>query len=174
VSLTAGPWPAGDSRPRSRRGPGVKPFTPDPSGPSERDPHASVRITTQGSMRGGAGRIGTRSGLDVGGAAPHNARLPLPVATTTTSTTGPPCRAPAARRARGAERERALAGGSGGASGPCRPGLKTYRKSSQPELPEMPEMPEPPERPGNVRSQREPAVTALARWKLDGCKGPAS
>jgi hypothetical protein len=40
------------------------------------------------------------------------------------------CRAPAARRARGAEREQALAGCSGGASGPCRPGLKTYRKFS--------------------------------------------
>ena len=58
-------------RPRSRRGPRVKPFTPDPSGPSGRDPPATVTITTQGSMRGGAGRIGTRSGLDAGGAAPH-------------------------------------------------------------------------------------------------------
>jgi hypothetical protein len=28
------------------------------------------------------------------------------------------------------KRERALAGGSGGTSGPCRPGLKPYRKSS--------------------------------------------
>jgi hypothetical protein len=32
------PLAAGDSRPRSRRGPGVKPFTPDPSGPSTSDP----------------------------------------------------------------------------------------------------------------------------------------
>jgi hypothetical protein len=46
------------------------------------------------------------------------------------STTTTPCRAPAARRARGAKRERAQAGCSGGASGPCWPGLKTYRKSS--------------------------------------------
>jgi hypothetical protein len=77
-----------------------------------------------------AGRIGTRSGLDAGGTTPHNARLAVPDATTTTSTSGSPCRAPAARRARGAERERAQAGASGGASGPCRPGLKPYRKSS--------------------------------------------
>ena len=41
-----------------------------------------------------------------------------------------PCHARAARRARGAERERALAGASGGASGPCRPSLKSYRKFS--------------------------------------------
>jgi hypothetical protein len=49
--------------------------------------------------------IGTRSGLDAGGAAPHNPRLPLPDATT--AQPQPPCRAPAARRARGAQRERA-------------------------------------------------------------------
>jgi hypothetical protein len=46
-----------------------------------------------------------------------------------------PCHARAARRARGAKRERALAGASGGASGPCRPGLKPYRKSSPPGMP---------------------------------------
>jgi len=34
-------------------------------------------------MRKGAGRIGTRSGLDAGGTALHNPRLPLPDATTT-------------------------------------------------------------------------------------------
>jgi hypothetical protein len=39
-----------------------------------------------------------------------------------------PCHARAARRARGAERERALAGASGGASGPCRPGLTQEKK----------------------------------------------
>jgi hypothetical protein len=89
VSPAAGPWPAGDSRPRSRRGPRVKPFTPDPSGASGRDPLATVTITTEHSMPGGAGRIGTRSGLEAGGAAPHNARLPLPDATTTTFTMGP-------------------------------------------------------------------------------------
>jgi hypothetical protein len=83
VSPTAGPWPAGDSRPRSRRGPRVKPFTPDPSGPSEGAPLTTVTIIAQRSMRGGAGRIGTRSGLDAGGAAPHNARLPVPDETTT-------------------------------------------------------------------------------------------
>jgi hypothetical protein len=82
VSPSAGPWPAGDSRPRSRRGPGVKPFTPDPFGPSGRDLHATATITAKRPMHGGAGRIGTRSGLDAGGAAPHNARLPLPDGTT--------------------------------------------------------------------------------------------
>ena len=82
MSPTAGPWPAGDSRPRSRRGPKVKPFTPDPPGPSGRARLATEAITAKRSMRGGAGRIGTRSGLDVGGAAPHNARRPLPDATT--------------------------------------------------------------------------------------------
>ena len=41
------------------------------------------------------------------GAAPHNAHLPLPGATTADLRPGLPCRAPAARRARGAERERA-------------------------------------------------------------------
>jgi len=41
----------------------------------------------------------------------------------------PSCHARAARRARGAERERALAGASGCASGPCRPGL-TQRKET--------------------------------------------
>jgi hypothetical protein len=80
-----------------------------------------VTITAQGSIRGGAGRIGTRSGLDVGGAAPHNARLPLP----DTTTARPQPRV--ARQPPGAlaehKRERALAGCSGGASGPCRPGL---------------------------------------------------
>jgi hypothetical protein len=34
------------ARPRSRRGPGVKPFTPDPFGPSGRDPRAMVTIAT--------------------------------------------------------------------------------------------------------------------------------
>jgi hypothetical protein len=33
VSPFGSPRPAGDSRPRSRRGPRVKPFTPDPAGP---------------------------------------------------------------------------------------------------------------------------------------------
>jgi hypothetical protein len=89
-------------RPRRRRGPRVKPFTPELSGPSGRDPLLTVMPTGQLSMRGGAGQLGTRSGLDAGGAAPHNARLLLPDATTTTSTSGLPCRAPAARRARGA------------------------------------------------------------------------
>jgi hypothetical protein len=63
-----------------------------------------VTITSQRLIRGGASRIGTRSGLDAGGAAPHNARLPVPDATTHATT---PCRAPAARRARGAKRQRA-------------------------------------------------------------------
>jgi hypothetical protein len=56
----AGPWPAGGSRPGSRRGPGVKPFTPDPSGPSGRARLTTVMITAQRLIRGGAGRIGTR------------------------------------------------------------------------------------------------------------------
>jgi len=96
-------------------------------------------IPAQQQPHGGDGGIGTRSGLDAGGATPHNPCLPFPDATTTTSTLGPPCRARAARRARGAGRERALAGGSGGASGPCRPGLKSHRKLSPPEIGNLPE-----------------------------------
>jgi hypothetical protein len=107
--------------------PGVKPFTPDPSGPSGRDSLATVTITTRRWVRGGAGRIGTGSGLDTGGRL-RMIRASLSDASTATTAIGQPCRAPAARRARGAERERALAGCSGGASGPWRPGLKTYRK----------------------------------------------
>jgi hypothetical protein len=126
---TAGLWPAGDSRPRSRRGPGVKPFTPDPSGPSRSDAHVTVTISLIIDVhRSRTDWDAQRAGR--WGAAPHNGRLPLPDATTTRSTLSPLCRAPAARRARGAKRERALAGASGGASGPCRPGLKPYRKSS--------------------------------------------
>jgi hypothetical protein len=78
VSSYGRPLACRQRRPRSRRGPGVKPFTPDPSGPSGGDRLATVMSTNQGLMRGGAGRIGTRSGLDAGGAAPHNARLPVP------------------------------------------------------------------------------------------------
>jgi hypothetical protein len=48
VSSAAGPWPAADdSQPRSRRGPGVKPFTPDPAGSSVPDPLATGMIATQ-------------------------------------------------------------------------------------------------------------------------------
>lgn len=45
VSPTAGPWPAVNGLPRSRSGPGSSRFTPDPSGPSRRDPRAMVTIT---------------------------------------------------------------------------------------------------------------------------------
>jgi len=63
----AGPWPAGDSRPRSHRGPRVKPFTPDPIGPSlkvsscHRNDHPE-RSTSEGPM--GSGRA---AGLTLGG-----------------------------------------------------------------------------------------------------------
>jgi hypothetical protein len=68
VSSAAGPWPAGDSRPRSRRGPGVKPFTRDPSGPTERDPLATVTITAQKSCRSeGPDGSGRAAGLTLGG-----------------------------------------------------------------------------------------------------------
>jgi hypothetical protein len=58
ATSTAGPWPAGDSRPRSRRDPGViKPSARDPYGPSERDSLATtVTITAQRSMRSGTGQ----------------------------------------------------------------------------------------------------------------------
>jgi hypothetical protein len=109
------------------RGPAVdfRSHRPLRTRPTDQRKAAAERVS-----RGGAGGIGTRSGLDAGGATPHNPRLPRPDATTATSTVRSPCRAPAARRARGAKRERALAGTSGGASGPCRPGLKSYRKFS--------------------------------------------
>ena len=68
MSLTAGHWPPGDSRPRSCRGPGVKPFTFDPSGPSGRDPCATVTITGQPSIPpegpDGSGRV---AGVMLGG-----------------------------------------------------------------------------------------------------------
>jgi hypothetical protein len=47
-------------------------------------------------------------------------------------TTTTPCRAPAARRARGAERERAHSRSKRRRVRAVRPGLKTYRKSSPP------------------------------------------
>lgn len=57
-AFTAGPGPAGDSRPRSRRGPGVEPFTPGLPGPSERDPLATVttHYPTTNARRGRADR----------------------------------------------------------------------------------------------------------------------
>jgi hypothetical protein len=98
-----------------------------------RRPLATVTITAQQSSPGGAGRIGTPSELDAGGRLRTMRGF---LSRSNHGTTTIPCRAPAARRARGAERERAQAGRSGGASGPCRPGLKTYRKSSPPGMPE--------------------------------------
>jgi hypothetical protein len=66
VLTTAGPWPAGDSRLRSRRGPRVQPFTLDPGRPckSSRDYR---KISTQRSCYGG--RPGSRraAGLTLGG-----------------------------------------------------------------------------------------------------------
>jgi hypothetical protein len=67
VSLTAGPWPVGDSRPRSCRGPGIKPFTPDPSGPSERNPLTTATITAHRLMRGGPDGSGRVAGWTLGG-----------------------------------------------------------------------------------------------------------
>ena len=67
MSTTAGPGLPAIAGRGDVGAPGVKPLTPDPSGPSRRDPLATVTITAQHSSRGGAGRIGTRSGLDAGG-----------------------------------------------------------------------------------------------------------
>lgn len=63
VSPAAGSWPAGDSRPRSRRGPEVKPFTPDPSGPSETRPacHRNDRCSTVDARRGRTDRDAQRA-----------------------------------------------------------------------------------------------------------------
>jgi hypothetical protein len=63
VLPTAGRWPGGGSRPRSRRDPRDKPFTP--VRPSGRDPRATT-ITVQRPMRGGTGRIETCSQLHAG------------------------------------------------------------------------------------------------------------
>jgi hypothetical protein len=121
------PWPAGDSRPRSRRGPRVKPFTPDPSGPSDLTHLPQRRPPLNDQCAEGPDGSGRAADLTLGGG---SAQYAPPSPRPNHCTTITPCRAPTARRARGAERERALAGCSGGASGPCRPGLKPYRKFS--------------------------------------------
>jgi hypothetical protein len=103
ASPAAGLWPAGDSRPRSRRGPGVQPFTPDPAGPSE--PTRLVTgwpLPTDGPAEGPAGS-GRAAGWTLGG---DSAQCSPPSPGRNHGTTITPCRAPAARRARGAERER--------------------------------------------------------------------
>ena len=105
------PWPAGDSRPRSRRGPRVKPVTPDPCGPSGGQLYATVRIASQRASAGRAARIGTRSGLDAGGwlrtmraslsrTQPQQGPRPAPLAP------APPKPGTSARRARPCRRRR--------------------------------------------------------------------
>ena len=129
MSHAAGPWPAGGLAGRGRRGPGVKPFTADSSGPFGRDPLATVTITANNNHPPeGPDGSGRAAGLTLGGR--------LCTMRASLSRTQPRLRPrPGPRVARQppgalAERERALAGVSGGASGPCRPGLKTYRKFS--------------------------------------------
>lgn len=88
------------------QGPGVKPFTPDPSGPSRRDRPATVPTTAQRSRSGGARRVGTRSGFDAGRRL-RTMRTSLARAQCLHAYGRASCRAPAAGRARGAKRERA-------------------------------------------------------------------
>ena len=104
----AGPWPAAYGLPRSRRGPGVKPFTPDSPGPSGRDRLATVTITTQtmDARRGRADRDAL-AGLTLGGRLRTIRTSPSRAQPLQRPQPGQPCRAPAARRARGAKRERA-------------------------------------------------------------------
>jgi hypothetical protein len=118
------------ARPRSRRAPGVQPFTPEPFGPSGRDSLATGTITAQRLMRGGAGRIGTRSGLDAGGRlrtirASRSRTQPLVGYDRAYRVARQPPGALAEQS--GSERwpEEAAA-----RPGRCRPGLKPYRKSS--------------------------------------------
>ena len=131
VSPAAGPWPAGDSRTEESQGPQRQSVYSRSVRPLRTRPTATVTITAHTMIPAeGPDGSGRGSGLDAGGAAPHNARLPLPDATTETSQL---CHR-VARQPPGALAERSgserIAGCSGGASGPCRPGLKTYRKSS--------------------------------------------
>jgi hypothetical protein len=80
------------------------------------------------SFCGGAGRIGTRSGLDAGGAAPHNARLPRPDPTTAQPQPRVARQPPGALAERsGSERKPEKAAARPGRVGP---GLKSYRKFS--------------------------------------------
>ena len=72
-SSSGRPWPAGDSRPRSRRGPRVKPSTPDPASPSGRDPLASAILTAQQQSGGGVGGSGRAAGLTLGGGSAQSA-----------------------------------------------------------------------------------------------------
>lgn len=53
-------WPAGDSRPRSRRGPGVKPLLPIRPAPPDVTCFPRRRSLPNGHSAGGAGWIGTR------------------------------------------------------------------------------------------------------------------
>jgi hypothetical protein len=82
----------------SRRGPGVKSFTPDPSGPSGHDPLATAMIIAYARPAGRTDRDAL-AGLRLGGGSAQSAP-PSPGPSHGTTTT--PCRAPAARRARGA------------------------------------------------------------------------
>jgi hypothetical protein len=128
--ITAGPWPAGDSRPRSRRGPGVKPLLPIPPAPPQATHSSASDSPLNNSPAEGLAGSGRAAGLTLGGRLRTIRASLFRTQRQQMSVRGPPCHARAARRARGAERERALAGPSGGASGPWGLGLKTYRKSS--------------------------------------------
>jgi hypothetical protein len=114
--------------------PGVQPFTPDPVGPSE--PSRLVTgwlLPTDGPAEGPAGS-GRAAGWTLGG---DSAQCSPPSPGRNHGTTITPCRAPAARRAREAERERALAGCKRRRvrAVSARLGLKPYRKSSPPGMP---------------------------------------
>jgi hypothetical protein len=129
VCVTYGrPWPAGDSRPRSRRGSRSSRYSRSVR-PSGQDSLATATITVRWTMRGGADGSGRAPGLTLGG---NSAQLR---AFLSRGDHGQIQNEATLSRASRSERrpEPAAAGASGGASGPCRPGLKTYRKSSSPE-----------------------------------------
>jgi hypothetical protein len=105
VSPTAGPWPAGDSRAEESQGPRGQAVYSRSARPLRTGPAATVLITAQtiDSRRGRADRDAQRAGRWGGDSA--QSAPPSPGRNHSTTTT--PCRAPAARRARGAKRERA-------------------------------------------------------------------
>jgi hypothetical protein len=121
-------WPAGNAGQGVAGDPGSSRLLPIPPAPPNVSPRH--RNDQHPEMRRGAGGIGTRQRAGRWGSDSAQSALPVPDPTPGKILNKAPSRAPAARRARGAERERALAGCSGGASGPCRPGLKSYRKFS--------------------------------------------
>ncbi len=91
--------------------PGSSRLLPIPAAPSGGNPLATATITSHDQCAEGPQGSGRDSGLDAGGATPHNPRLPLPDATTTASTSG----ATLSRASRPA-RSRSGAGASAGRS----------------------------------------------------------